>query len=150
MLSYTLIQGEIDACRCVDMTLNNNIAVDTEDNNDIKEEDVLEQIPKQPEKRGRQHHQLECGGYRNVNFIYGSTAEVERLGSVAKHILTDTRKDRMDYDLFEAILYLKTNSWFWGFIKIVQADVERANSVLSGNTSDEDMDETDEVAVEMV
>ena len=44
-------------------------------------------------------------GYGDCNFIYGSVAEVERLWSIAKHILTDERKGRMDTNMFQNLLF---------------------------------------------
>ncbi len=50
--------------------------------------------------------------YINCNFILGTTAEIERLWSVAKNILSTNRK-AMEPLLFEAILFLKTNHSYW-------------------------------------
>jgi hypothetical protein len=50
----------------------------------------------------------------------GSSAEVERLWSVAKYILTDHRK-RLTPQLFEALLFLKQNKDFWGLTEVVEA-----------------------------
>ena len=50
--------------------------------------------------------------YKNVDFICGSAAEVERLWSICKYILTNTRS-RMTPSLFEALVYLKVNRDYW-------------------------------------
>ena len=63
--------------------------------------------------------------YGNCDSIYGSCAEVERLWSIAKHILTDVRKGMMDPIMFEAILFLKLNRRLWTLDDAVQADSDR-------------------------
>lgn len=50
--------------------------------------------------------------YINCSFIPGSVAEVERLWSTAKYILSENRQS-MTPELFEALLFLKLNSRFW-------------------------------------
>ncbi len=51
--------------------------------------------------------------YINCSFIFGSCAEVERLWSVAKNILTDSRKGMMDPVMIETIIFLKLNRRLW-------------------------------------
>jgi hypothetical protein len=58
--------------------------------------------------------------YINCDFILGSVAEVERLWSIAKYVLTDNRKG-LTPQLFEAILFLRLNAHFWD-----EADVQQA------------------------
>ena len=50
--------------------------------------------------------------YINVDYICGSAAEVERLWSLCKYILTNTRS-RMTPNLFEALVFLKVNHDHW-------------------------------------
>ena len=50
--------------------------------------------------------------YINVDYICGSAAEVERLWSLCKYILTNTRS-RMTPNLFEALFFLKVNHDYW-------------------------------------
>eukprot|EP00171_Calliarthron_tuberculosum_P023569 IDg23569t1 len=50
--------------------------------------------------------------YRNCGFIVGSAAEVERLWSVAKFILSDYRMATTP-ELFESLIFLKINAKFW-------------------------------------
>ena len=79
--------------------------------------------------------------YVNCDFIFGSCAEVERLWSIAKFILTDERKGKMSPVVFEAILYLKMNERFWDLNDITAADHQRqrvnsrANSEADGSSS---------------
>ena len=52
------------------------------------------------------------GPYHDVGFIFGSSAEVERLWSKALHIFSSTRR-RMTVMMFECLLYLKENRRHW-------------------------------------
>ena len=58
--------------------------------------------------------------YMNVDSICGSAAEVERLWSIAKYILTDQRKS-MTPQMFEALLFLKINERFWDLALVQKA-----------------------------
>ena len=53
-----------------------------------------------------------------MDFICGSAAEVERLWSICKYILTVNRTRRSPI-LLEAILFLRINRSFWD-VKLVQ------------------------------
>ena len=50
--------------------------------------------------------------YQNVDYICGSVAEVERLWSLCKYILLNTRS-RITPHLFEALVFLKVNYDYW-------------------------------------
>ena len=50
--------------------------------------------------------------YRNCDFICGSAAEVERLWSVAKKILTNNRY-HLTVVMFETLMFLKMNEDYW-------------------------------------
>ncbi|KAI2507198.1 hypothetical protein MHU86_7264 [Fragilaria crotonensis] len=50
--------------------------------------------------------------YVNIEVIPGTSVNCERLFSLAKHILTDTRKNTSPV-LFEALLFLKVNRSLW-------------------------------------
>ena len=50
--------------------------------------------------------------YVDCSFIMGSVAEVERVWSMVKFILSDHRK-RMALELFESLLFLRYNERFW-------------------------------------
>ena len=58
--------------------------------------------------------------YINADFICGSAAEVERLWSIAKHILTNSRA-RMTPHLFEALFFLKINHDYWDCRSVQEA-----------------------------
>ena len=55
-----------------------------------------------------------------LDHVIGSAAEVERLWSIAKHILTDTRS-KMAPIVFEAILFLRFNRDIWNEFTVVDA-----------------------------
>ncbi len=60
-------------------------------------------------KRKKQKFNEVKDRYINCDFIFGSVAEVERLWSLAKYIIADTRKSTSPL-VFEAILFLKVNA----------------------------------------
>jgi hypothetical protein len=62
--------------------------------------------------------------YVDTCFTFGSAAEVERLWSIAKHVLTDHWKS-MTPLLIEAILCLRTNERFWGAGTVALATIPR-------------------------
>ena len=55
-----------------------------------------------------------------MDFICGSAAEIDRLWSIAKYILTDTRS-RLTSAMFETILFLKTNEEYWDMAMVMEA-----------------------------
>lgn len=58
--------------------------------------------------------------YMHCNFILGSVAEVERVWSVAKHLLGDVRH-RLSPIMLEALLFLRFNERFWDDQLVAQA-----------------------------
>lgn len=60
----------------------------------------------------KRHRESATHSYVNCDFIIGSAAEVERLWSIAKHLLKDNHKS-MSPLLFEALLFLKLNNSYW-------------------------------------
>ena len=66
--------------------------------------------------------------YKNVDFICGSAAEVERLWSIAKYILTDNRA-RLTPAMFEALLFLKTNDEYWDMAMVMEAYTRVRNNI---------------------
>jgi uncharacterized protein YcbK (DUF882 family) len=60
------------------------------------------------------------GDYIDCRNFYGSAADVERLWSVAAYILTNQRR-AMTPQLFEALIFLKTNHQFWDLTMVVDA-----------------------------
>ena len=60
--------------------------------------------------------------YVNCDYICGSVAPVERLWSLAGHVLPDHRSSLKPYSL-EALLFLKVNKSFWD-VSTVDATVQ--------------------------
>jgi hypothetical protein len=58
-------------------------------------------------------------GYKNTDFIFGSAAEVERMWSLMKNILTKKRQGMMP-QLAKALVFLKVNQRFWGMGEVVR------------------------------
>lgn len=58
--------------------------------------------------------------YVNLDFVLGSAAEVERLWSLAKYVLTNQRKS-MTPLMFEAFMFLKINETFWSEALVIEA-----------------------------
>ena len=69
--------------------------------------------------------------FHNVDYICGSAAEVERLRSSCKYILTNTRS-RMTPNLFEALIFLKVNYDYWDAAAVQVAYTD----ALKGSQSD--------------
>ncbi len=59
--------------------------------------------------------------------VLGSAAEVERVWSMAGHVLTQHRAS-MSPLLFEIIMYLKYNARLWGFEDVIEANTRREQS----------------------
>ena len=73
--------------------------------------------------------------YCNLDMLPGTSVNCERMFSLAKHILTDTRK-RTSAPLFEALLLLKVNRQMWN-----EHSVGRAMG-RSADYNDDDDDDT--------
>ena len=108
--------AEKRACKSLEVTNDDNC-----EEQGGGEEEVLTLLHKLKEKRRK----IKAGElsskkseYLNVNFICGSAAEVERLWTICKYILTVNRTG-LSPILLEAILFLRINRSFWD-IKLVQ------------------------------
>ncbi len=77
-------------------------------------------------KRKKQKFSEVQDRYINCDFILGSVAEVERIWSLAKYILADTRKSTSPL-AFEAIVFLNVNANYWNE-RTVQLAMSRARS----------------------
>ena len=58
--------------------------------------------------------------FKNCDFICGSAAEVERLWSIAKHVLTNTRS-RLTPVMFETLIFSKVNEDYWDLATVQSA-----------------------------
>ena len=81
--------------------------------------------------------------YINVDFICGSAAEVERLWSIAKYILSNTRS-RLTPNLFQALMFLKINQEYWDCRSVQQAYTEARKQAQSDRVK-KMMEEDEEV-----
>lgn len=127
-----------EAAACENLLLA-NMVVDNDDNDasdednnatEAEEDDAWQSMAQRHAKRMREkeaqkaaEQNLNDTAYGNCNFILGSVAEVERLWSVCKHILTNERKGRMECNTFEGLILLKMNIEHWNIHDVVLADV---------------------------
>ena len=63
--------------------------------------------------------------------VLGSAAEVERVWSIAGHVLTEHRASLSPL-VFELIMYLKYNSRLWGLAEVVKANKNRKDLTQAG------------------
>ncbi len=69
--------------------------------------------------------------YVSLDFVLASTAEIERLWSLAKYILVQQRR-RMSPKIFEALLFLKYNRRFWDGKLVLEAYTNAKNKIRTG------------------
>ena len=67
--------------------------------------------------------------------VLGSAAEVERVWSMAGHVLTEHGSSLSPY-VFELIMYLKYNSRLWGLKDVVNANVARKKATEAAQRRD--------------
>jgi hypothetical protein len=88
------------------------------------------QQKRQREVDGRHGGQQDLGNpYINCDFIFGSTAIVERLWSIGKNILT-AQCSSLTPIMFETLLFLRTNKRFWDR-KLILAAIQKARATHS-------------------
>jgi hypothetical protein len=97
------------------------------------------QLKRQRTDNQRRNVDQNRGDYINCDNIFGSSAEVERLWSVASYILT-TQRQSMTPQLFEAIIFLKTNHEFWDLGMVVDA-VQQARTVAAETRVAKDLEQ---------
>lgn len=101
-----MTQQEKSACKNLELSSSENIPSENE-----SECDTEHQLSRAIKNKKRKV----VGGtkkYINTRFILGSSAEMERVWSIAKYVLPDNRK-LMDPIIFESILFLKVNASYW-------------------------------------
>ena len=79
---------------------------------------LAQRIKLQNKKRKAGELDRKMSLYKDVGFICGSAAEVERIWSICKYILTNLRS-KLTPVFFEALVYLKINADYWE-LKTVQ------------------------------
>ena len=75
----------------------------------------------------RRKNEVSNDQYVNCDFILGSAAEVERLWSIAKYVLTENTRS-MTPQMFEALMFLRLNERFW--------DEQLVSEAINGARSD--------------
>ena len=90
------------------------------------DEDCMETLLKR-----RKTEKKQSGEYVNASFIVGTVVAVEQLWSVAKYVLSEHRR-RMSPQMFEAILFLKSNDRLWD-AKLVSDAVHAIRSAKTQN-----------------
>ena len=134
--STSLTDEEKTACKILEINQNHEETMSVDDESNDTGNSIVERV----QRLRRQLTQAVQPGertYGDCSFIFGSAAEVERLWSVAKHILTDERKGMMEPEMFEAFLFLKYNRRFWGILDVVAADVARLKKDSEENTTNQ-------------
>jgi len=96
-----LSDAEKLACKKLERT-----AVDITNNNSTSNLSLTEQV-----SLGKRKRQDASNNYMNTSFVLGSTAELERLWSIAKNILTNNRQETTPL-VFESILFLNVNKTY--------------------------------------
>ena len=124
---------------------NNQGTEDNESNaENLDEEDTSEtfsQALQRKLKRQKRERGLEQLGdkYLNLDMLPGTSVNCERLFSMAKFILSDTRK-RINPNLFEALLLLKVNTRFWSVYFVGEAmGLTAATTTATANADDDDI-----------
>lgn len=82
--------------------------------------------------------------YVNCDFVFGSAAEVERLWSISAYVLADHRQ-AMSPQMFEALVFLRTNSDFWDLQLVCKALTMVHNETLTKRA--EDLQQADIIAL---
>jgi hypothetical protein len=80
--------------------------------------------------------------------VLGSAAEVERVWSMAGHVLTEHRASLSPL-VFELIMYLKYNSRLWGLAEVVKANKNRKDLTQAGVARCAMQNKVDEMKNEM-
>ena len=80
-----------------------------------------------------------CDKYVNLNVLPGTSVNCKRLFSLAKHILTDTRKKTAP-KRFEALLFLKVNRSLWDVydVGVAMGRIARVGTAGGGMADNDD------------
>ena len=108
------------------------------------------------EKMKKKHRKRKAGlldngrksRYLNVDYICGSAAEVERLWSICKYVIT-TNRSSLTPILLEALLFLRVNRSFWDLRLVQEAHAnainDSRNARLAKDIADDDAFLEDEI-----
>ena len=112
-----------------------------EDKQSDDDEPILSVLEQMNRDRKRQADMAESDLHKSAydpaikHCVLGSAAEVERVWSMAGHVLTEHRSSLSPY-VFELIMYLKYNSRLWGLQDVVNANAERKKGTEAGQRRD--------------
>ena len=118
---------ERDACIGLLENDNSNVEEETNDDSDVIDLDEGDDVMKAVKDIKEKMETSNQSGYVNCDFIMCSAAEVERLWSIAKHILTEERRGMLSPLIFESLIFLKMNLDYWGLEDVVKAETARCN-----------------------
>ena len=105
------------------------------------DEPILSVLEQMNRDRKRQSDMMESDIHKSAydpaikHCVLGSAAEVERVWSMAGHVLTEHRSSLSPY-VFELIMYLKYNSRLWGLQDVVNANVVRKKETAAAQRRD--------------
>ena len=97
----------------------NNRGSDVSDEDGDPEESYIQNLERRLKRQTTMHSEEELA-YCNLEMIPGTSVNCKRQFSLAKHMLTDTRK-RTTPALFEALLILKVNREWWDEYSVAAA-----------------------------
>ena len=115
--------------------------VGDEDEQSNLDEPILSALEQMNRDRKRQADIVESDLHKSAydpaikHCVLGSAAEVERVWSMAGHVLTEHRSSLSPY-VFELIMYLKYNSRLWGLKDVVNANVARKKATEAAQRRD--------------
>ena len=111
-----MTEAEKQACVILSKTRNSSTVCEDSNSKNLSFEQKI--------ARKKRRFEKNTSSYINCDFILGSSAEIERVWSISKYILTDHRKS-MEPIIFEALVFLKVNRTYWDR-RSVQAALARA------------------------
>jgi len=132
---------DIEASALKPWKLGGAVNVGDEDEQSNLDEPILSALEQMNRDRKRQADIVESDLHKSAydpaikHCVLGSAAEVERVWSMAGHVLTEHRSSLSPY-VFELIMYLKYNSRLWGLKDMVNANVARKKATEAAQRRD--------------
>ena len=132
---------DIEASALKPWKLGGSVNVGDEDEQSNLDEPILSALEQMNQDRKRQADIVESDLHKSAydpaikHCVLGSAAEVERVWSMAGHVLTEHRSSLSPY-VFELIMYLKYNSRLWGLKDVVNANVARKKATEAAQRRD--------------
>jgi hypothetical protein len=132
---------DIEASALKPWKLGGAVNVGDEDEQSNLDEPILSALEQMNRDRKRQADIVEADLHKSAydpaikHCVLGSAAEVERVWSMAGHVLTEHRSSLSPY-VFELIMYLKYNSRLWGLKDVVNANVARKKATEAAQRRD--------------